>query len=86
MKQNDIYDLVIVGAGPAGLSAADVLIRNGVKVTVYDRHPEIGGLLTFGIPEFKLEKGVVKRRRGIFEGIEKNGDDHSKILKHLGIE
>jgi glutamate synthase (NADPH/NADH) small chain len=61
--------VAVVGAGPAGLSAADVLARNGVKVTVYDRHPEIGGLLTFGIPEFKLEKSVIKRRRTIFEGM-----------------
>jgi len=64
--------VAIIGAGPAGLSCADVLIRNGVKAVVYDRHPEIGGLLTFGIPEFKLEKSVVKRRRQVFEemGIE----------------
>ena len=61
--------VAVVGAGPAGLSAADVLTRHGVKVTVYDRHPEIGGLLTFGIPEFKLEKGIVKRRRQIMEGM-----------------
>ena len=61
--------VAVVGAGPAGLSCADVLARNGVKVTVFDRHPEIGGLLTFGIPEFKLEKSVVKRRRKIFEGM-----------------
>ena len=64
--------VAVVGAGPAGLSAADVLIRNGVKVTVFDRNPEIGGLLTFGIPEFKLDKRIIKRRRTIFEdmGIE----------------
>jgi glutamate synthase (NADPH/NADH) small chain len=61
--------VAIVGAGPAGLSAADVLTRNGVQVTVFDRHPEIGGLLTFGIPEFKLEKSIVKRRRAILEGM-----------------
>ena len=61
--------VAVVGAGPAGLSCADVLARNGVKVTVFDRHPEIGGLLTFGIPEFKLEKSVIKRRRKIFEGM-----------------
>lgn len=59
----------VIGAGPAGLGCADVLARNGVKVTVYDRYPEIGGLLTFGIPEFKLEKEVVHRRREIFEGM-----------------
>ena len=61
--------VAIIGAGPAGLSAADVLARSGVKAVVYDRHPEIGGLLTFGIPEFKLEKEVVIRRRKIFEGM-----------------
>lgn len=59
--------VAIVGAGPAGLSCADVLVRNGVRPVVYDRHPEIGGLLTFGIPEFKLEKTVMTRRRAIFE-------------------
>lgn len=64
--------VAVIGAGPAGLSCADVLIRNGVSAVVYDRHPEIGGLLTFGIPEFKLEKEIVMRRRKIFEemGIE----------------
>lgn len=47
--------VAIIGAGPAGLACADVLIRQGVKPVVYDKHPEIGGLLTFGIPSFKLE-------------------------------
>jgi len=61
--------VAVIGAGPAGLSCADVLARNGVSAVVYDRHPEIGGLLTFGIPEFKLEKSIVKRRREIFEGM-----------------
>ena len=59
--------VAVVGAGPAGIGCADVLTRNGVKVHVYDRYPEIGGLLTFGIPEFKLEKEVVKRRRQVLE-------------------
>lgn len=61
--------VAVIGAGPAGLSCADVLARNGVAVTVYDRHPEIGGLLFFGIPEFKLEKSVVRRRREIFSNM-----------------
>ena len=56
----------IVGAGPAGLACADVLVRNGVKPVVFDRHPQIGGLLTFGIPSFKLDKQVMQRRRDIF--------------------
>ena len=61
--------VAVIGAGPAGLGAADVLVRNGVKPVVFDRYPEIGGLLTFGIPEFKLEKEVVKRRREVLEGM-----------------
>ncbi len=61
--------VAIVGAGPAGLGCADVLVRAGVKPVVFDRYPEIGGLLTFGIPEFKLEKQVMVRRREVFEGM-----------------
>jgi glutamate synthase (NADPH) small chain len=61
--------VAIVGAGPAGLACADVLTRAGVKAVVFDRYPEIGGLLTFGIPEFKLEKEVMVRRREVFEGM-----------------
>ncbi len=61
--------VAIIGAGPAGLGAADILTRNGVEAVVYDRHPEIGGLLTFGIPPFKLEKEVVQTRRRLLEGM-----------------
>ena len=64
--------VAIIGAGPAGLGCADVLARNGVKPVVYDRYEEIGGLLMFGIPEFKLEKEIVKHRR--------------KILEEMGVE
>ena len=59
----------IVGAGPAGLAAADVLARNGIRSVVFDAYPEIGGLLTYGIPPFKLEKQVVRQRREILEGM-----------------
>ncbi|MEM9393975.1 MAG: NAD(P)-dependent oxidoreductase [Pseudomonadota bacterium] len=52
----------IIGAGPGGLAAADMLRRQGVQVTVYDRYDRAGGLLTYGIPGFKLEKDVVMRR------------------------
>lgn len=61
--------VAIIGAGPAGLACADVLVRSGVEVTVYDRHPEIGGLLTFGIPAFKLDKSLLARRREIFSAM-----------------
>ena len=60
----------IIGAGPGGLAAADVLRRQGVQVTVYDRYDRAGGLLTYGIPGFKLEKDVVVRRN---EQLEKGG-------------
>jgi len=59
--------VAIIGAGPAGLGCADILVRNGVRPVVFDKYPEIGGLLTFGIPPFKLEKDVVKTRRAILE-------------------
>ncbi len=52
----------IIGAGPGGLAAADMLRRQGVQVTVYDRYDRAGGLLTYGIPGFKLEKPVVMQR------------------------
>jgi len=60
----------IIGAGPGGLAAADFLRREGVQVTVYDRHDRAGGLLTYGIPGFKLEKDVVMRR---IEQLEQGG-------------
>jgi len=52
----------IIGAGPGGLAAADMLLRQGVQVTVYDRYDRAGGLMTYGIPGFKLEKPVVMQR------------------------
>jgi glutamate synthase (NADPH/NADH) small chain len=52
----------VIGAGPAGLAAAEELRRKGYRVTVYDRHDRAGGLLIYGIPNFKLEKEVVQRR------------------------
>ncbi|BBP46961.1 glutamate synthase subunit beta [Thiosulfatimonas sediminis] len=70
--------VAIVGAGPAGIAAADILIRNGVKPVVYEKQPEIGGLLTFGIPQFKLDKEVVQKRREILE--------HMGIEFHCGVE
>jgi glutamate synthase (NADPH/NADH) small chain len=64
--------VAVIGSGPAGLGCADILVRNGVAVDVYDKSPEIGGLLTFGIPNFKLEKEVIEKRR--------------KVFKHMGIK
>jgi glutamate synthase (NADPH/NADH) small chain len=54
--------VAIVGAGPAGLSAATFLAREGVEVEVFDKHRRPGGLLTYGIPGFKLNKNIISRR------------------------
>ena len=62
----------IIGAGPAGLAAAEQLRKNGYKITVYDRYDRAGGLLIYGIPNFRLEKHVVERR--------------TKLLKDGGIQ
>jgi glutamate synthase (NADPH/NADH) small chain len=56
------HSIGIIGAGPAGLAAAEQLRRKGYRVRVYDRYDRIGGLLVYGIPNFKLEKHVVSRR------------------------
>tara|TARA_B100001057_G_scaffold492776_1_gene585885 strand:- start:2945 stop:4384 length:1440 start_codon:yes stop_codon:yes gene_type:complete len=62
----------IIGAGPAGLAAAEQLRKNGYKITIYDRYDRAGGLLIYGIPSFKLEKHVVERRTTLLKegGIE----------------
>ena len=78
--------VAVIGAGPAGLACADVLVRNGVKAVVFDRYEEIGGLLTFGIPEFKLEKSVIKRRREIMEGMGVEFVLNTEIGKDVQIE
>lgn len=59
--------VAVVGSGPAGLAAADQLNRAGHHVTVFERHDRIGGLLRYGIPDFKLEKHVVDRRIELME-------------------
>ena len=61
--------VAIVGAGPAGLACADRLARRGIEAHVFDRYEEIGGLLTFGIPPFKLEKEVMATRRQVLEAM-----------------
>jgi glutamate synthase (NADPH) small chain len=61
--------VAVVGAGPAGLACADRLVRSGIAATVYDRYEQVGGLLQFGIPSFKLDKTVVRTRREVLEGM-----------------
>ena len=78
--------VAVIGAGPAGLGCADVLVRAGVKPVVFDSYPEIGGLLTFGIPEFKLEKSVMSRRRDVFEGMGIEFRLNTEVGKDISIE
>ncbi|MBS0399222.1 MAG: FAD-dependent oxidoreductase, partial [Proteobacteria bacterium] len=70
--------VAIIGAGPAGLGCADVLVRNGVKPLVFDRYPRIGGLLTFGIPLFKLDREVMEKRHEVMVDM--------GVEFHLGVE
>jgi len=72
VKHEKTQTVGIIGAGPAGLAAAEQLRKIGYKITVYDRYDRAGGLLIYGIPNFKLEKHVVERR--------------TKLLKDGGIE
>lgn len=64
-------NVAVIGAGPAGLAAADTLNKAGYKVTVYDEAPQPGGLLRYGIPDFKMEKRIVERRLNVMreEGV-----------------
>ena len=62
VKNEKDQSVGIIGAGPAGLAAAEQLRKNGYKITVYDRYDRAGGLLIYGIPNFKLEKHIVERR------------------------
>ena len=78
--------VAVIGAGPAGLGCADVLIRNGVTPVVFDKNPEIGGLLTFGIPEFKLEKSVMTRRREVFTEMGVEFELNTEVGKDVTIE
>ena len=72
IKKEKDQSVGIIGAGPAGLAAAEQLRKLGYQITVYDRYDRSGGLLIYGIPNFKLEKFVVERR--------------TKLLKESGIK
>ena len=70
--------VAIVGAGPAGLAAAEQLRRKGYQVAIYDRYDRVGGLLIYGIPNFKLEKEIVQRREKLLRD--------SKVAFHLNTD
>ncbi len=72
IKKEKNQSVAIIGAGPAGLACAEELRKSGYKISIYDRYDRPGGLLIYGIPNFKLEKFVVERR--------------TKLLKDSGIK
>ncbi|MDA7480461.1 NAD(P)-dependent oxidoreductase [Candidatus Pelagibacter ubique] len=67
VKNEKSQGIGIIGAGPAGLAAAEQLRKSGYQITVYDRYDRAGGLMIYGIPNFKLEKFVVERRTKLLE-------------------
>ena len=67
VKNEKSQSIGIIGAGPAGLAAAEQLRKSGYQITVYDRYDRAGGLMIYGIPNFKLEKFVVERRTKLLE-------------------
>lgn len=77
--------VAIVGAGPAGLACADILLRRGVKAVIFDKYPEIGGLLNFGIPPFKLDKQVLDLRREIFNAMGAEFHFNTMVGKDLSL-
>ncbi len=80
------FKVAIIGAGPAGLACADRLANQGVKPVVYDRYPDIGGLLTFGIPGFKLEKSVMRERKEFLQDIGVEFKLNTEVGKDISIE
>lgn len=78
LKKESGFSIGIIGAGPAGLAAADMLRREGHEIHIYDRYDRVGGLLIYGIPNFKLEKTIVERRHKLLSD--------SGIHFHLGVD
>ena len=76
----------IIGAGPGGLAAAEELRRKGYQVHVYDRYDRVGGLLVYGIPNFKLEKDVVERRAGLLRESGVSFHLECEVGRHVTIE
>ena len=78
--------VAVVGAGPAGLSCADRLARAGIQAVVFDRYEQIGGLLRFGIPSFKLEKSVMALRHDVLDDMGVQFRLGVEIGRDIGLE
>ncbi len=81
-KGKNSKKIAIIGSGPSGLAAADQLNQRGHSVTVFERNDRVGGLLTNGIPNMKLEKDVIERKINIMEEEGVTFETCSDVVKH----
>jgi len=85
IKRNGIK-IAIIGSGPSGLAAAHYLNSYGYSVSVYEKDKELGGLLTYGIPDFKLNKSIIKRRLKLLENAGINFFTNTEIGKDITLQ
>jgi len=78
--------VAIIGAGPSGLSAATFLLREGIDVELFDKHTRPGGLMTYGIPGFKLDKSVVERRVNFLKEAGARFNQECEVGKDISFE
>ena len=86
IKKEINQSIGIIGAGPAGLACAEELRKSGYKITIYDRYDRAGGLLIYGIPNFKLEKFVVERRTNLLKESGIKFQQNIEIGKNLSLD
>ena len=86
LKEQKNQSIGIIGAGPAGLACAEELRKSGYKVTIYDRYDRPGGLLIYGIPNFKLEKFVVERRTKLLKDSGINFKQNFEVGKNASLD
>ncbi len=86
VKNEKKQSVGIIGAGPAGLACAEQLRKQGYQITIYDRYDRSGGLLIYGIPNFKLEKYVVERRTKILEASGIKFVQNFEVGKHSSLD
>ena len=86
IKKQKNQSVGIIGAGPAGLACAEELRKSGFQITIYDRYDRPGGLLIYGIPNFKLEKFVVERRTNLLKDSGIKFQQNFEVGKHATLQ